>query len=651
MRFHHLLYSLLVAVVVIMLQGDDSRGQTADKLFPADSGIINVKTVYGVKGDGSSDDTQAIKNAIRANVGRNKTLYFPAGTYLVSDRLDWRTSDGTWKANLMFQGQNRDTTIIKLKNNAPGYSDPNQPKAVIYTASHMPTNPAIGDGANAFVNSFYDLTVDTGSGNSGAIAIDYLATNMGTIRDVKIRSSDGQGQVGLGLLRYGPGPCLIKNVLIEGFNYGIKARHFEYGPTLEHVTLANQKISGIHNDSNVLSIRGLSSNNSVPVIQNVSPNGLVTLIDGSFSGGSSSVSAIENQGGLYARNIVSSGYQSAIKQNGSALAGSTHAEFVSHNPLSLFPSPQRALNLPVEETPTFHDNDFNNWANVQHFGAVADDYGDDTAAIQAAIDSGKSTIYLPQGMYFVNNTIRVRGQVRRILGMQSWIEIGPNTAFSDPANPQPMFRFEGGTQEVVSIERIELVHNSASYPFAGGICIEDASPQTVVLRDLIMMSDPKYFYRNAAGAGKLFIENVSSIAAYNFEYPQNVWARQLNPESHSISSGPIMRQNGGKFWILGLKTEGRRTVLEMTGGGQTELLGGLLYPVEQVPAELPAFVNKESQSSLIYMVSAYAADRNYNIQVEETRGGVTKKLSRSNVINILSRSHGFYMPLYVGYPQ
>jgi len=184
---------------------------------------------------------------------------------------------------------------------------------------------------------------------------------------------------------------------------------------------------------------------------------------------------------------------------------------------------------------------------------------------------------------------------------------------------------------VVIMERIDFFHWTPDYSFAGGICIEHASPQTLVLRDIDMMSDPKYFYRNAEGAGNLFIENVASIASYNFEYPQSVWARQLNPESPRVNNGPIISKNGGLFWILGLKTEGASTVLKTTGGGQTELLGGLLYPVVPVPTNMPAFVNTESQHSLTYAVSANAVNQNYNIQVQQTIDGVTKTLSTQDI--------------------
>lgn len=46
------------------------------------SSIINVKEDYGAKGDGASDDTVAIANALSASRTSGKPVYFPTGTYL-----------------------------------------------------------------------------------------------------------------------------------------------------------------------------------------------------------------------------------------------------------------------------------------------------------------------------------------------------------------------------------------------------------------------------------------------------------------------------------------------------------------------------------------------------------------------------------------
>ena len=47
----------------------------------------NVKTTYGAKGDGVTDDTAAIQKALNALGLSNPTLYFPAGTYRITQTL------------------------------------------------------------------------------------------------------------------------------------------------------------------------------------------------------------------------------------------------------------------------------------------------------------------------------------------------------------------------------------------------------------------------------------------------------------------------------------------------------------------------------------------------------------------------------------
>lgn len=58
---------------------------------------INVQTAYGAKGDGTTNDTTAISNAVAAAKAAKRGLYFPQGTYNITGdvTIDWDDA-GVW---------------------------------------------------------------------------------------------------------------------------------------------------------------------------------------------------------------------------------------------------------------------------------------------------------------------------------------------------------------------------------------------------------------------------------------------------------------------------------------------------------------------------------------------------------------------------
>lgn len=74
----------------------------------------------------------------------------------------------------------------------------------------------------------------------------------------------------------------------------------------------------------------------------------------------------------------------------------------------------------------------------------------------------------------------------------------------------------------------------------------------------------------------------------------------------------------GLLWFLGTKTEKDRTIIGTTGGGKTELLGGLLYKNRQRIGPAPAFTSDNSSVSLVYKVVTYG--HSYQVHVREARG-------------------------------
>ena len=386
-----------VCLTALMLAcvGQSAAGRPLEYVFPEDGRIINVKRDFGAKGDGVTDDTEAIQKAFIHSLSHDRYnpefVYFPDGTYLVSDTIrnripghEW--SDG-WLVGIVMVGQSRDGTVIRLKDRCPGYTDPAEPKPVVKLASEMQGKKAHDDrphgyGNCAFRNSILNLTVDTGRGNPGAVGVAYLVSNRGSMQDVTIRSGspDGVGHTGLDMTVPWPGPGLVRHVRIEGFDYGIRQRHMDCSMSFEHVHLAGQRKLAIEGMSHpTMSMRGIVSENAVPVYRSTDGGrGLIMFLDSSFTwtGTGDPPPAITNSDNLLLKGVTFKGYVTAVVNEGKDLrdglavpADGRVAQYLSRDPLRLFPGPERLPDLPVKETPRWHSTDLADWANVEDYGA------------------------------------------------------------------------------------------------------------------------------------------------------------------------------------------------------------------------------------------------------------------------------------------
>lgn len=592
----------------------------------AAGGVYNVKN-FGATGDGVTDDTAAIQSAIESAEGwwNAGTVYFPNGTYRISDTLEATSSSSSYSpSGFVLQGQSRNGVRLFA---APGFGS----KAMIDTLTDKSWSNT------AFVNFVQNLTIDVGQDNPDATALNFHANNTGAVRDVRIVSSDAakRGKYGLQLgPKVGPGPCLIQRVVIDGFQTGIRVVQREASLTLEDITLTNQSVDGFQNSSNVVHIRKLTSiqsNANVPAVRNTSDQGMLTLVDATLTNiATSPRSAIENNGHLFARDIATTGYTSALRNNNATIAGANVAEFTSSPGQALWPATQRSLRLPIQDTPEVPWDNPATWANVRSFGATHDNTSDDDSiGIQRAIDSGAQTIYFGHGKYRLNQTVIVRGNVKRLIGAWTRITVGSNLL----NRTVPVFRFENTSADAVFIDGFHFEYYNADSHF---FCFEHASPKPVVIRD-IHMNAGKAYRNTPAGTGALFLENVFNQDQTNkstdtspvwvFANGQRVWARQINPEHDNATK---VLNNGAVVWMLGIKTENFGTAVETRGGGYSEVLGGFLFPGNAgtvLPPEQPAFINHESQMSVTACEHQGRSDKNqYSIVMRETRGGVARLL-------------------------
>ncbi|UYZ63632.1 glycoside hydrolase family 55 protein [Hymenobacter weizhouensis] len=617
----------LALAAALLLGRGAARAQ--DSTFPADGGVIDVtKAPYNAKGDGVTDDTQAILRALADEniANQRRIVYLPKGTYLVSGTLLWpkglKSGDDYKRTTL--QGVNKAGTIIRLKDGAAGFGDAASPKPVVDTQLNA---------ANGFENTISDLTVDVGRRNPGATGIKFNSNNGGGVYNVRIKSSDPAkaGVAGLNLGYPRNGQHLIKNVAVDGFDTGIITGSDKINSVvLESIDVRNQRVCGVYNYFQAVTIRGLRSTNAVPAVRSGGNAMSLHLLDAVItgSGNASTRTAIEifntdpdQYGGIRAtmqtflRNIQVTGYQhSAISFNkvrfGVDTLDGNITEYVSHGVYSLFPgNATRSLGLAVRETPAVAwgtPTDTADWVRVRGFTG---------AAIQAAIDrAGAQTVYLPNGTYTVTQPIIIRGSVRRIIGLRALLQ----------GAASPTFRFENGTAPAVVVQHL-------NFP-----SLEHAASRTLVVRNSQMG-----LYSNT-GRGDIYVEEV--IGGHWRVSNQRLWARMVNLEDQ-FSAQTKLVNDGGTVWILGLKTEHPGVAVETTGGGRTEVLGGMIYNNGGAKAT-PAFINRESTVSLA--VSAYGAGNAvYQDLVVETRNGVTDTLRRADVP---LRDLAGTLPLYVGGP-
>lgn len=609
---------------------DDVQGisfRSDQKIVPLDAGCLDVKAHFGAAGDGVTDDTDALNAAFRHLANRvplaYSTLILPPGTYLVSDML-------YCSRFIDVKGAGPDRTTIRLKDAAPAYQDPAKPRPLLRMSS-TPGDPGSHPWVNGSSISLYldGMTLDTGKNNPGAKGLEYHSNNLGRLENVVIRSGDGSGPIGLDLTHHDVGPALVKRVEVEGFDLGVAIRYQEYSMTFEELTLSKQRVAGIRNEGNILAVRRLVSDNSVPAIVAVGVNSMVTLLDSKLKGGDADTAAVEADGGLYALRVETAGYGAAIAKRKQVaqdpqewqveiVKGPRIEEHVGDSVTHGFGGRSGALRLPIEETPDAPVHPVEEWANVADFAdrKVGEDWG---PAVQAAIDSGARTVYCPADLRVQFMTpVRLRGKLERLIGFghgwrwspDVWKEEGQREQTDRERFPPALLIFDDpDPSRIVWIDRLEVQ------------AIEHASPGTLVLR-----SSSTDHYRTGSAGGRLFAEDVGG-ADWHFDHPQQVWVRQWNPESHA--AGPCIHSRGATIWALGFKTEYESQKLLAEAGASTEILGAFLYPIGEIPEDRPLFANRDSRMAIVYGTSVYAA--NHKIHIRDVRGQETKEIGNDSL--------------------
>jgi hypothetical protein len=544
---------------------------------------------------------------------------------------------GSYFNNTIIEGEDPTTTTLRLADNATNLDGTPFSGAIVRWESGV---------EQFFRTAVRDITFDVGVGNPQADGLKFHGNNQSVVANVRFVGGGGSGDVALDLVHTAAiGPILVRDITVDGFAVGIHSGWQNASRTFSHIVLRNQRTFGWVNEAaSTIWIDDLYSENAVQVLHNNSwrlpgdGQGRVSLINATLVGlsGADQVDAIETLGNMYVRNANTSGYKLAVLnlnqqpfrayRGQDSVRGDVIDEWWSTGSYGgegggftrQFVAPDTQLGLPVRMTPYVEPSPLTQWDGPHRhlieitpgvFSGIADDNIDDTPSIQAAIDSGATTVYLPNGNWVLNGAITLRGNVRRFLGCEAQMRATnfttPGKIIIGPVGPA-----------TVLIERL------ANFGFGGrSPRFEHASARTVIFSSVTGLD-----YRpTVAAPGNVFINDTVGNAIL-FAGGQNVWARQLNIEEDTTLVGSELDarlvNRGATVWVSGFKTEQPGVIAKTTLGGKTEILGNL--QLNGFGSGTPQYVVEDASFSAVINIKPYPETGTTYGQVRETRAGDTR---------------------------
>ena len=575
----------------------------------------------------------------------SKILYFPNGTYLVSDTITYSLEHFRnifnnvpyleMNCRLRLLGESMEGVTIKLQDNCKGFEYGNDRPVISFMR---------GEASNiAMTNMIENFTIDVGKNNPGATGVVHFANNTGAARNLRIISSDEKrrGSAGFAIIHDKASACIASNIEVIGFDYGFKVTPQTHFAFFEHIKARHQKRAGFFVGDTIVSIRDYESENGCPALRCTGFDGHTVCIDGKFKGTTGNDFAIRHEFGMvYLRNIEISNYFHSMFGYCAGYVDGNIDEYSSHGAVTgLDRSEAKTLSLPIEDTPVIDWESPEKWVSVNSFGAKGDGVTPDSDAIQQALSSGASTVYFQPGKYLFDKPVTVPASVNRINFM--YCDLANTDSFKkDRAG---VFRIEGDSDTPLVLEDLFAFEDLSGM----NSLVDHATTRTLVLSDMHTQAISMYF--NTVEGGKVFMENVGCTLGgipgtgglpdeqehereLQFSYSrmtpcyhfigQKVWARQLNPER---SKREVINDHSD-LWVLGFKAEEEGTAFITVNGGRTEILGGTLCICYR--DRFPAIINKDSLVSVISSSITYAKDKMWSRIVEEHRGDETHTITK-----------------------
>jgi hypothetical protein len=431
----------LVLTAILAAHGASAAASAASMPPPSVSAYETLPddpraVVVHARGDGRADDSDAIQQAIdsAANKGAGGIVFLPSGRYRITRTI-------LIPIAVRVYGVGKTRPVLLLAPNTPGFQK-GVANMVIFTGTDTygiggvaqsvpsavpaPGTPSAKPVRDANSSTFYsvlsNVDFEVGDGNPAASGVRMHTAQHSNLSHIDFRMGSGLagvyhvGNYAYDLKFYGGRYGILAEKTSPAWQFTLLDSHFEGqrdAAIREHeaaLTLANTEIRntpvGIEIDRGYgdwlwgKDVRFENVSKSALIISN--ENNVYTQVG--FEGISARNVPVFAHFRDSGKNLEGKGrnYQVAEFNHGLKLPElGEPGRFDTHYRTAALPAP------PAEPRVMRALPATSGWANVRSFGARGDNQTDDTAAIQKAIDS-RRVVYLPLGVYVVNDTIRLK---------------------------------------------------------------------------------------------------------------------------------------------------------------------------------------------------------------------------------------------------
>ncbi|EJD46953.1 glucan 1,3-beta-glucosidase [Auricularia subglabra TFB-10046 SS5] len=482
------------------LQNLPKRGASAFNANPSSYQVRRNVKDFGARGDGVTDDTAAINNALssggRCGLGCGQSsrtpavVYFPSGTYKISTPII-----SYWYTAMIGDGRNPPTLLA-----ASNFSG----------IALIDADPYIDGGAQWYINqnNFYrslrNIVVDLRQlpVSSGVNGLHWQVSQATSISNLRIEMSRDASTNQVGMFMENGSGGYMGDITVNGGKMGLNLGNQQF--TVRNVTINNAQTAIYVNWSWVWLFYRIVINNC-PVgfrlntgsTTSAQATGASIIADTNFNNVGTAIQTTTNQPSSYASgfvldNVVFSGVTNGIadQSNNVALSGGskTITQFVqgsvytgSSSTFSYVRNTVAGVNKPSvlleggkvvsRPRPQYETYDVSQFVSVKALGAKGDGQTDDTAVLKSifAQYAGCKIIFFDHGIYLVNSTITIPAGTQIIGEVWSTI-MGYGSAFSDPNNPQVVVRVgDAGSTGILEISDMLFTTRG---PAGGAIIME-----------------------------------------------------------------------------------------------------------------------------------------------------------------------------------